>query len=274
MMESAPHPRTLRHAPLTPPNDLVLLKTRPNLAAEERRGDPKHAEEPVLVYARWAGCVGGRALPSSPLEKKRHVYSTSIPPEKPLCLGMRVRILATSPAWYSAPEEDPDDSYDTYDAHVVGAITGIAGWKGRKIVLEVRNECMVNTVETVRLRLPFVPEVTVQLDADAVPAGQREAQETDLNTLAVVRARAGDARCGGCMCWMPWRRLVGEGFLWEPMVDDVGERPGIKPGRKKFFPTFVGWKEAREAEAAGTWGAANQLDGAAPLAVLPAFGIA
>ncbi len=243
-----------RHTPLypssTPPNDPFPLNNLPLAAAAERGNHPNLAAEPVVIYARWAGCLGNRAIQPNPFVKTTHVYSTSIPPEQPLRLGMRVRILATSPAWYSAPEEDPD-SYDTYDAHVVGAITGVVGWKGRKIVLEVRNECKISSVATARIRIPFVPEVTMQLEANAVPTGQREAQETDLNTDAVVRARAGDARCGGRTCWTPWRRLVGEGFLWEPMVDDVSERPGIKPGRKKVLPTLISWKEAAEAEETG-----------------------
>lgn len=208
-----------------------------------------HANDPVLVYARWTGGAGGNTLPTHPLAKKKHTYSTSIPPELPLSVGTRVRILATSPARYVDPEDDPE-AYDTYDAHVVGRITGVAGWKGRKVVLEVKNECALSTVETVKLRLPYVPDVTVQLDADVIPGGQQEAHEADLNTYAVVRARTEDARCEGLTCWTPWRRLVGEGFLWEPMVDDVSERPGIKPGRKKVAPILVSWREAVEAEAA------------------------
>ncbi|TFK81113.1 hypothetical protein K466DRAFT_569239 [Polyporus arcularius HHB13444] len=243
------------------PRDSRLLPTPTSIRRDLLERSPTEVEtglqceegrrsEPVLVYARWAGSVGGRTHPTGILGTKKHVYSTSIPPEVPLRIGMHVRILATTPAWYSTQDADPE-SYDTYDAHVVGPITGVAGWKDRKVVLEVRNECQINTVETVKIRIPFAPEVTVHLDASLVPAGQREAQEVDLNTDAVVRARSGDARCGGMECWTPWRRLVGEGFLWEPMVDDVSERPGIKPGRKIRPAHFLGWKEAVEAESEG-----------------------
>ncbi len=224
---------------------IILLKQASTGATGGSIPVSRYAVDPVLVFARWAGVSGGRSRPTCFLASKKHSYSTTIPPEKPLRLGMRIRILATSPAWYVAPEEDPE-LYDTYDAHIVGTIVRVAGWKGRKVVLEVRNECILNAVETIKLRIPFVPEVTVQLDADSIPFGQREAQETDLNTSVVVRARSGDARCGGSTCWMPWRSLVGESFLWEPMVDDVSERPGIKPGRKKEMPHFVSWEAVYE----------------------------
>ncbi len=233
------------------PASVLLLKSRTVDIVAGRAQDTRREETPTLVFARWAGYSGGRALPAGSLERRHHIYSTSIPPEKPLKVGMRVRILATSPAWYANPEEDPE-SYDTYDAHVVGVVTGVAGWKERKIVLQIRNECALNTVESVRLRVPFVPEVTVQLEEGTVPVGQREAQESDLNTQAVVRARVGDARCGGSTCWLPWRRLVGESFLWEPMTDDVAERPGIKPGRKRIpREHFAAWGEAAVAEIDG-----------------------
>ncbi|RDX43432.1 hypothetical protein OH76DRAFT_1421971 [Lentinus brumalis] len=231
-----------------PLEDASMLKPRADADAPEGIREEKLLAEPTLVYARWAGYAGGRTLPTRAQERTRHIYSTSIPPERPLRLGMRVRILATTPAWYSAPEEDPE-TYDTYDAHIVGEVIRVTGWKGRKIILEIRNECSINTVETVKLRVPFVPEVTVQVEMGTVPHGQREAQEADLNTHAVVRARLGDDRCGGPTCWMPWRRLVGEGFLWEPTTDYTGERPGIKPGRKKIpLNHFAGWGRSAEAE--------------------------
>ncbi|RDX39666.1 hypothetical protein OH76DRAFT_1424169, partial [Lentinus brumalis] len=209
-----------------------LLSTPPaGTEHAEKNTNSGRGEEPVLVFARWAGRARGRAVPPEPPTNDTHIYSTSIPPACPLHLGMRVRILATTPSWYTAPDEDPE-SYDTYDTHIIGMVTRVARWKGRKVVLEMANECTINTVKRARIHIPFVPKVTVQLEAEAVPDGQREAQEADLNTFAVVRALPGDAQCGGVSCWMPWRTLVGEGFLWEPMIEDVSERPGIKPGRK------------------------------------------
>ncbi len=237
---------------------LVPLATLPGPAAALKNTfvDKARAEErelqapddPTIVYARWAGCVGGRARQTAPREKKKHIYSSAIPPERPLRLGMRVRILAMTPAWYSTPEDGPE-KYDTYDAHIVGVVVGIAGWKDRKVVLEIKNECSVNDVESVKLRVPFVPEVTVQLEADSIPRGQREAQEADLNTYAVISACPGESRCGGSACWLPWRRLVGEAFIWEPMAEDVSERPGIKPGRKRVpLSHFAGWGKTAAAE--------------------------
>ncbi|TFK81356.1 hypothetical protein K466DRAFT_604565 [Polyporus arcularius HHB13444] len=231
------------------PANIVLLKPRACNADEKKRQDARE-DEPTLVFARWVG-VGGRARAANAILVKSHIYSSSIPPERPLRIGMRIRILATTPASYSTAEEE-GERYDTYDAHVVGVITGVVGWKGRKVVLEVRNECALNPVETVRIRLPFAPEVTVQLEAATIPMGRYEAQEADLNTHAVVRARIGDTRCGGSACWTPWRSLVGENFLLEPMEEDVGERPGIKPGRKKVpLSHFAGWGESAEAEKTG-----------------------
>lgn len=205
--------------------------------------DSQRDDEPVLVYARWAGRFEARTTRAGSAESRTHIYSAAIPPERPLRPGMRVRILATTPAWYTVPSEDPD-TYDTYDAHVVGTVTGVVGWKGRKVILEIGNECKLNAISTARLHLPFVPNVTVDLDALCIPPGQREAQEADINAVAVERAQPGDTRCGARTCWMPWRALVGDGFLWEPMEEDIGERPGIKPGRKTGRNIHVGWEDA------------------------------
>ncbi len=195
--------------------------------------------EPVNVFARWAGSADAQ---NDVPEAKLHIYSTSIPPETPLELGMRVRLLATTPAWYLSPEVDPD-IYDAYDAHVVGTITGIAGWKGRKVVLRVANECAVNPVKTVKIRIPFAPEATVRLNANDVPAGRREAHETDLNTEAVVRTPPVETLCGARECRMPWRNLVGENFLSEPMEDDIAERTGALGGRRSVPTRLVSWEE-------------------------------
>ncbi len=161
---------------------------------------------------------------------------------------MRIRILATSPAWYAAPQED-QDAYETYDVHVVGVVTGVVGWKGRKVVLRVVNECAVNQVRSVRLRMPYAPEATVQLELADVPEGRLEAQEADLYTTAVVRSRPDSPRCGATACALPWRELVGDFFLWEPMVEDVGERPGDLGGRRKVPKYLVGWSDLVTASA-------------------------
>ncbi|KAI0692238.1 hypothetical protein C8T65DRAFT_699564 [Cerioporus squamosus] len=211
-------------------------------AHEGRRSEEGGRKEPVRVYARWAGYVKHPLRTTLWPGDTAHVYSTAIPPEEPLEIGMRIRILATTPAWYSSPGEDPD-TYDAYDAHIVGAIVRIVGWKGRKVVLEVVNECRMNAVRTARIRIPFAPEVTVHSDLAAEVERRAEAQEKDLNTAAVVRASTADASCQADTCWMPWRSLVGEDFLWEPMFEDVGERRGATGGRRKVPRRLVGWAE-------------------------------
>ncbi len=201
--------------------------------------------EPVTVYARWAGYFDGHPKSAVPSGDRAHVYSASILPEQPLKIGMRVRLLATTPAWYYTPEEDADvyDVYDVYDAHIVGPIIGVVGWKGRKVVLEIQNECGLNPVKKARIRIPFVPEATVQLEEDVLPIGRREAFEEDLNTTAVVRIPTEIARCGADTCSMPWRRLVGEDFLSEPMTEDVGEPPWALGGRRKRQLRLIGWSD-------------------------------
>ncbi|KAI0688536.1 hypothetical protein C8T65DRAFT_700526, partial [Cerioporus squamosus] len=174
---------------------------------------------PVKIYARWVGYARGRSRPIDLESRKTHTYSVSIPPEKPLEVGMRVSVLATTPARYHSPEEDPE-VYETYDAHIVGVISGVVGRKGRKVILEIANECAASEVKTARIRLPLVQGVMVLLGDDVVPAGSREAQETDINTSAMVRMSAVDANCSAGACWTPWRRLAGESFLLEPMEDD------------------------------------------------------
>ncbi len=225
----------------TPFSDGTLHGPRRNTSATGRN---EHPEPPVIVYAKWTGYAQDPPGTKTTRVKKTHIYSTSIPPAAPLNIGMRVRVLATTPAWYYAPEEDPD-TYEAYDAHIVGRITAVAGWKGRKIVLMIANECAVNPVRSIRLRLPFAPEVTVHAGLTHLLKERHEAQESDLNTLAVVRTHSGDARCGADACWQPWRRLVGEQFLWEPMVDDVGDIPGARRGRRKLSNMLrpVGWQE-------------------------------
>ncbi|RDX45132.1 hypothetical protein OH76DRAFT_1420994 [Lentinus brumalis] len=216
------------------------MSSHPSLSPTIHRDT--HLREPTKVYARWIGYCREHSRSLSQTPESTHVYSASILPERPLKIGMRVRILATSPAWYSGLRED-QDAYEVYDAHVVGAITGVVGWKGRKVVLEIANECAVNRVKSVRLRIPFAPEATVQLYLDDVRVGRREAQEADLNTTAEVRSRPDDPRCDAAACAPPWRKLVGESFLWEPMVEDVGERPGDPGGRRKVPKLLMGWTD-------------------------------
>ncbi|TFK79228.1 hypothetical protein K466DRAFT_606306 [Polyporus arcularius HHB13444] len=195
-----------------------------------------------MVFARWVG-DGRHATTRTAYSNPIHVYSAAIPPERPLSTGTRIRILATSPAWYAAPDAS-QDMYDTYDAHIVGRITGVVGWKGRKVVFEVENECAINPVSTIRLRMPYAPEATVMLGPGEVPEGQREAFETDLYTSAVVRARPDDPRCQAGTCSLPWGSLVGDAFLWEPMEDDVGDRhPGDPGGRRKVRVQHVSWTD-------------------------------
>ncbi|KAI0694974.1 hypothetical protein C8T65DRAFT_698844 [Cerioporus squamosus] len=199
-----------------------------------------NTESPVKVYARWVGYASGRARSIDHNGRKTHTYSVSIPPERPLQIGMRVSIYATTPAWYLSPEADPDD-YEAYDAHIVGLISGVVGWKGRKVILEVSNECAANEVEKARIRLPNVPDVMVQLGEAVIPEGCREAHESDLNTTAVVRTSTADASCSASTCWTPWRRLAGENFLLEPMEEDVGEKAGATGGRRKMEVVLIGW---------------------------------
>ncbi len=170
-----------------------------------------------------------------------HTYSTAFLPQEPLEIGMTIRIMATTPAWYAAPEEEAE-TYETYDAHIVGIVTRIVGWKRRKLVLEVENYCALNAVRTARLRIPLVPDVTVKIEAAMLRREWYEAQESDLNTAAVVRNAAGGPRCGAHTCRLPWRELVGEGFLAEPMLEDVGNKPGCRRGKKKRTMELTSWE--------------------------------
>ncbi len=111
------------------------------------------------------------------------------------------------------------------------------------MTLEVENECAVNPIRTVRLRLPYAPEATVQLRPEVVPERRAEAQEADLNTSAVVRTRPDGPCCGAGGCVLPWRQLVGEGFLREPIVFDAGTRIGAPGGKKKTSFRFLGWTD-------------------------------
>ncbi|TFK83609.1 hypothetical protein K466DRAFT_589602 [Polyporus arcularius HHB13444] len=205
-------------------------------------------KEPVIVFARWAGYLGGRPRGADEWKNKAHVYSTSMLPEQPLEIGMKVRVMGTAPAWYSRPDEEPE-TYDAYDAHIVGRITRAVGWKGRKIVLEVRNECALNGVAKARIRVPFVPEAAVRIGTECLPEGGREAFEGDLNTEAVVKASQDELKCMAGRCWAPWRALVGEGFLEEPMGlnEEVCDRTGATGGRRKVQTLLVGWSEVAEA---------------------------
>ncbi len=85
-----------------------------------------HRNTPVIVYARWIGYVSDTRDARPILPHSQHIYSAAILPERPLQIGMRIRILATSPAWYSNPQED-QETYEVYDAHIVGAVTSVVG---------------------------------------------------------------------------------------------------------------------------------------------------
>ncbi|TFK88954.1 hypothetical protein K466DRAFT_598195 [Polyporus arcularius HHB13444] len=199
-------------------------------------------DEAVVVFARWVGQNGKKTNATTEAGPRAHIYSSSIPPAEPIRPGTRVRILATSPAWYTTYVGD-NEMYDAYDAHVVGEVTGVAGWKGRKIVLQIANECAINPIKTVRLRIPFAPNVTVDMQDVHVPLGHHEAHETDLNTTSVVRTSSGDFQCGARTCCPPWRKLVGENFLQEPMLEDVGDRTGADGGHAKMQVRLTSWHE-------------------------------
>ncbi|RPD75869.1 hypothetical protein L226DRAFT_390959 [Lentinus tigrinus ALCF2SS1-7] len=123
------------HAHALPSANLLSSTTLTSIVsvgAVDRGEASGDSEEPVKAFARWAGYVGRQEnTDATPTAKKIHVSSASIPPERTLRRGMRVRVMATTPAWYSAPDADPD-AYEAYDAHVVGIITRVVGGKGER----------------------------------------------------------------------------------------------------------------------------------------------
>ncbi len=203
---------------------------------ERREGDG----ETTTVYARWTAYEGLPLRKGDNHTEKTHIFMVTIVPERPLCVGMRVRVMATSPRWYCDPRSDADE-YDAYDAHIIGRISRVAGWKGRKVVLEVMNECAMNKVKKIRLRVPYAPEATVRADEQAFEGPRKEAHEGDLYTNAVVKTSKKELRCRATTCALPWVTLAGEGFLEEEMAESVGDRPGIPRGRKKVQNVLVGW---------------------------------
>ncbi|KAI0693521.1 hypothetical protein C8T65DRAFT_699211 [Cerioporus squamosus] len=148
----------------------------------------------TTVYARWIGYEPPPPQEDDDHTRKIHLYTVTILPERPLCIGMRISVMATSPRWYCYPEASADE-YDAYDAHVVGKIVGVAGWKGRKVILEVENECAVSRVRRIRIKVPYAPEATVRADERAFEGPRKEAQEGDLYTNAVVRTMHQELRC-------------------------------------------------------------------------------
>ncbi|KAI0690238.1 hypothetical protein C8T65DRAFT_700058 [Cerioporus squamosus] len=199
--------------------------------------------ETTTVYARWIGYDPPPLREDYDYTRKVHVYTVTILPERPLEIGMRISIMATSPRWYCDPKSNADE-YDTYDAHVVGKIVGVAGWKGRKVILEVANECAASKIRRIRIRVPYAPDATVCADEHAFGGSRREAHEGDLYTNVVVRRAQQETRCQAAMCALPWLTLTGEGFLEEEMMESVADRPGISRGRKKRKDILVGWGES------------------------------
>ncbi|KAI0744456.1 hypothetical protein C8Q76DRAFT_687870 [Earliella scabrosa] len=172
--------------PLTPP-------THPHTTPHSQS---EHLEL-TTVLARWTNYAGGDPTGPDDFRRKTHVYDVRVPPAKPLKLGERVKILALSPSRYHAPEEE-EDAYDAYDVHLVGKVHRVVGAEGRRIFLEVENECRASRTKKVWLSVPFAPGFTVDVEG-AEGLEVEEAREGDFD--AHLRVLAPPATAWRCRAW-------------------------------------------------------------------------
>ncbi len=168
---------------------------------------------PVPVFAKWTGYVDGPPTSRAGFLSKVHVYRAVQRPERPLALGMLVKLYVVSPATYCSPDAPPD-LYHAYDAHIIGTITRVAGWRGDTVGIEILNNCWRNAVATARLEIQYIPDVTVRRLAHLKAGkGPREAREDQLMRRLKMVLPLATWECGARQCAMREPGEVRDGVL-------------------------------------------------------------
>ncbi|TFK81823.1 hypothetical protein K466DRAFT_568791 [Polyporus arcularius HHB13444] len=166
----------------------------------------------LLLIARWKGLH--ETGPKQGTKAIQHRYELVVRPEEPIIVGRCVRILATSPIAYSAPDT-PTNELDTYDPHVVGRVVEI--WRldedRTKARARITNVCRRNNIRVVELDLPLA------FSGLGATAGRGEhASSTeglgesgtadDLRIPACIRPAPVWRECLGEICWNRRRDLA------------------------------------------------------------------
>ncbi|KAI0735642.1 hypothetical protein C8Q76DRAFT_611405, partial [Earliella scabrosa] len=120
---------------------------------------------PWRVYGRWRDKLS-LSLPSSVHPLVVHRYVAPVVPETALRVGMRVQILALSPAVYRTLHTPlwSKPVYDVYDPHVEGTVIGAKVDDDKVVTLAVQNERAISKVAFAVVTLPYMPGVTVFLE--------------------------------------------------------------------------------------------------------------
>ncbi len=86
-----------------------------------------------------------------------HRYTLVVRPDERVVTGRNIRLLATSPIAYSAPEV-PAGELDTYDPHIVGRVMELRNVDGdpTRVRAIVKNICRRNSVREVEIDLPRI----------------------------------------------------------------------------------------------------------------------
>ncbi len=159
---------------------------------------PPQAPEHLLLFARWIGWRETKR--GAACRRLKHAYSLAIRPEEPIATGRLVRILATSPHAYHAPNSPPEHM-DTYDPHVVGEIVEVwetCNYEGRA---RIRNRCRGNDVEEVELEFPYRLATTERTWGHGPGRGtEAELVLLALGLTSCIRPARVDNECRGSDC--------------------------------------------------------------------------
>lgn len=178
---------------------------------------------------------------------KKHEYKLVQVPGTPLTQGMQVQLYAILPTIYHSAHNLPlTGSYSAYDAHVVGRITRIAERRGKIVGIEVQNNCWRNMVKTIRLDVPYIPDITVQCLAHLkTRSGPKEARDDRLSHPIQVVLPLTIWSCGVGQCATHKLGTLNNGSLYvywtmEPEVpgdESAGRQPRKRQGHGNLQAT-------------------------------------
>lgn len=157
---------------------------------------PSHSAETETdcLYGRWREYGEPKPTAGAPVGKT-HTYTLAMKPERPLEMGMKVRIVALYPKTYCSPEDallptGGPEEYAAYDPHLVGTIDVNRAVEG-KVVVRMENLCRANPVK--RVELWMLPEEVGRAEGERRKENVKEGEANEEEEEWEVVGRRGKA---------------------------------------------------------------------------------
>ncbi|KAI0713859.1 hypothetical protein C8Q76DRAFT_620411 [Earliella scabrosa] len=116
------------------------------------------------VYGRWKESIQ-LSLPSAVHPVVAHRYIAPVRPEVAVQVGMRVQVIALSPAVYRTLHTPLRSKplYDVYDPHIEGTVIGVKHDSADVVTVAIWNERPISKVAIAIVTLPYIPDITMTL---------------------------------------------------------------------------------------------------------------